>query len=232
MKKHFILSLLLLPYFLPLVAQEPFESKSNPAKVCPSSQSPINIRIPAKASVHTFGVQYQPSHEIVENLGHTIKLIYDQGSKVHFDGHDYQLVQVHFHTPSEHHFSRKEFEMEAHLVHTRSDSNAYLVVAVLFTKGQENKFLAKFIQDIPINKGGEFQDKKSLDLNLLLPKDTEYFHYSGSLTTPPFTEGVKWIVCKEIATASAAQINKIKSFEGINARKIQKLYHRKVEIFR
>ncbi len=192
-------------------------------------QSPINLEPTDSLSRHALVFQYVPSHEIIENLGHTVKLHYKQGNRLSFDGKDYDLVQFHFHTPSEHRLQGTPFPMELHLVHQSTDS-AYLVVGVLFVEGRENEFLSRFIRDIPRAEGGRKTSKNVVDLNSALPKNKGFYLYAGSLTTPPFTEGVRWIVFKEPTECAAAQINAFREIEGFNARALQALNQRIVEV--
>lgn len=194
-------------------------------------QSPVKLK--AQPTVKNYAVKfsYQPSHEWVLNLGHTVELKYDQGSSVSFENKKYELIQFHFHTPSEHIIQQKHLPMEVHLVHLAKDST-YLVVAILFKEGKENSFIKKFTSDIPQTKDGQKQVKnKFLNINDLLPKSKRFYTYSGSLTTPPYTEGVRWLLFDEMTACSKEQIQTMKGYEGFNARDLQKLNHRNVELF-
>lgn len=190
-------------------------------------QSPINIR-GVKKKKYTVDFQYVESHEVVLNEGHTVKLFYDKGSKIIFEGKTFNLIQFHFHTPSEHYVKKKKHDMEVHLVHLSSDSTL-LVVSVLFKKGKENPFLKSFIDDIPKNKDEKTQNPKPINLMSFLPTNKQFYTYSGSLTTPPYTEGVRWLIFKQNAEASAAQIDIMRGVEGFNSREKQKLNHREVD---
>lgn len=192
-------------------------------------QSPINIMVPPTKKAHKIAFNYMKSHEVVENLGHTVELLYDKGSTVNYDGEEYNLIQFHFHTPSEHHIDEQAYPMEMHMVHQGEDST-YLVVALLFTEGEANDFLAGFIPDIPKEEGEE-SSMKTIDLKQLLPEKKEFFTYSGSLTTPPYTEGVKWVLFKEPVTCTSEQIGSFRQVEGFNARDTQALNHREVDEF-
>ncbi|GAB4402238.1 MAG: carbonic anhydrase family protein [Microscillaceae bacterium] len=196
----------------------------------PHRQSPINLKKGSRET-HQFQWQYHPSHEVVLNLGHTVELKYDEGSGAIFDGESYQLVQMHFHTPSEHWVRKQRYPMEAHLVHQAKNGH-YLVLAVLFTSGNSHPFLETFIGDIPKNAEAIYEKDKNIDIRQLLPTSPAFYTYSGSLTTPPYTEGVRWVVFQAPVAASKAQIEAIQSVEGFNARTLQKVYHRRVAHFR
>jgi len=193
-------------------------------------QSPINVTTPGEKKEHSLKFKYISAHEVVENLGHTVKLLYDKGSELAFDGKNYRLVQFHFHTPAEHKINADEFPMEVHMVHRGPDST-YLVVALLFQQGEENSFLKAFISDIPKQVGDTTTSKKELDLTNLFPKDERFYTYSGSLTTPPYTEGVRWVIFRQPVTCSKAQVEVFKKIEGFNARNLQPMNLRKIEEF-
>jgi carbonic anhydrase len=202
-------------------------------------QSPVNI-----LSDSTIGESGQPitftfntGITAVENLGHTIQLDFKEGSITTASGKTYYSKQFHFHTPSEHLIDGMTFPMEMHIVNILKDSAnektpRYLVIAVLFKMGHENKFLTEFLNAIP---AGEEKDSLAPgtvnfeDLVKSIPNnDQGYFSYKGSLTTPPFSETVDWIVKKHILEASPEQIYTIEKMEGDNARHVQALYTRKI----
>jgi len=192
-------------------------------------QSPINLSPLSEKGRHSLTFNYVASQKVVENTGHTVKLSENQGSRLQFDGVLYDLVQFHFHTPSEHRIGQKPFDMEMHLVHQSADS-AYLVVEVMFRVGEENAFLRQFIKDIP-KRGKRKETMKTLDLAEMIPKKSTGFLYGGSLTTAPFTEGVRWVVLEEPETISKSQLTLFQSIEGFNARALQAVNERKVEAF-
>ncbi len=213
--------------------QNEVEKKRKDCAYCDKdmSQSPINIVKGKKNNAHTISFQYNPSHEVVLNLGHTVELLYDKGSKIIFDGKEYQLVQMHFHTPSEHVVQKKGFSMEAHLVHQSEDMH-YTVVSILFKEGKENEFIKKFIADIPLQENEKNAKNSFLNISEILPIGSTFYTYSGSLTTPPYTEGVHWVIFQKNIECSKEQKNQILKEEGINARETQNLNHRVVEVFK
>jgi len=192
-------------------------------------QSPINIVPRPRAGAHDLEFHYSESHELIENNGHTIQLTYDSGSYAHYDNKRFDLVQFHFHTPSEHHVSDEVFPLEMHMVHVSKDTN-YLVYSVLFRKGAENAFINSFIGDV-----AQEQVKRSventIDISSIIDSETQNFGYEGSFTTPPCTEGVIWCISADPRTVAQEQITKIQTAEGFNARSGQDLYDREVELF-
>jgi carbonic anhydrase len=205
------------------------------------AQSPINI-ISANADntgKEKISLDFHSDIEAAENLGHTVELEFKDGSKCTVNGKDYSSKQFHFHTPSEHLVDGMTFPMEMHIVNIKRDSadankNSYLVVAVLFKIGKENKFIKEFLNKIPAKEGGKTElhagDVKLEDL-IAEFKNKElksYYTYKGSLTTPPFTETVQWVVLKHVVEASEDQIMTLEKIEGNNARHVQAVNDRKV----
>ncbi len=203
------------------------------------AQSPIDI-ISGDADTDGMEQVYFTFHSdinVTENLGHTIELEFKEGSTCIVNGKDYASKQFHFHTPSEHLVDDVTFPMEMHIVNVLQDSAnkpSYLVVAVLFKMGAENKFLKELLDKIPAEEGGkdtlQTGEVKLDDLFSQFTKNDikSYYTYNGSLTTPPFTESVHWVVMKHIVEASEDQIMAIEKMEGNNARHVQALNNRKV----
>ena len=226
-------------------------------------QSPVNIKSFVYKKDNNFNIQfnYKSSHEVILNNGHTVELLYDEGSYITFQGSQFRLIQFHFHTPSEHLVKGKHYPLEMHLVHKNIDNSSYLVIAVFFERGKEDKFLNEFIHDVPkkldkkefaknisvVDLLTDIETESSLEKDLLKPKQNQsltkinisriiqakakFWTYEGSLTTPPCTESVRWVILEDPLTASARQIEKLRQAEGINARHTQKLYEREVEEF-
>jgi carbonic anhydrase len=204
------------------------------------AQSPINILSDStlKDSNQFFSIKFNTSITAVENLGHTIQVDFKEGSTTMAGGKTYSSRQFHFHTPSEHLIDGMTFPMEMHIVNVLKDSNAknnpqYLVIGLLFKMGRENKFIKEFFNAIPSEEGKDTLPAGTVnfeDLFKSIPKDDPggYYSYKGSLTTPPYSETVDWIVKKYILEASPEQITSIEKMEGVNARHVQALYSRKV----
>jgi len=190
------------------------------------AQSPINIIsgnaieldgddvIQLEEDVHTHGM-------VVDN-GHSIKVTPDEHGNVLFHGHEYELLQFHFHGKSEHTVDGKRYDLVAHMVHQDVETKQLLVVAVFFEEGKPNSI----IEDVIYNIGSKIK----VDPKDLLPKDNEHFyHYVGSLTTPPCTENVQWYIMKQPNTASKEQIEEMQSFYIGNERPVQALHDRVIE---
>jgi len=205
------------------------------------SQSPINIDTQSLAgeSQHKITMNFKDEVNKVENLGHTVQLDFKEGSTISADGENFDFIQCHFHTPSEHLVDGMTYPMEMHIVNVmpNDDKDAqteYLVVSTLFKEGKENPFIAEFLSKIPKSeKTSEDVDAGEIklgDLFSAVPEGMQgdYYYYKGSLTTPPFTESVRWYVSKHVFEASAAQIAAINEVEGNNARHVQATYGRKV----
>lgn len=198
------------------------------------SQSPINIRthsVTDGAEQHSVHANYQRSKEKVVNKGHTIEVDYDRGSTITFDDEVYDFKQFHFHTPSEHLVDGVTYPMEMHMVHTlRGDDASYLVIGVLFKEGDTSAFLDEFLSHVPTEPNStEAPDDAFVDINHVFDGDDRYYTYQGSLTTPPYTETVRWGVLKRIHEASPEQIAFLNRLEGDNARHIQAVHGRRVE---
>ncbi len=203
-------------------------------------QSPINIVSTAsETGKHSITLFFKDEVNKIENLGHTVQLDFQEGSTITQDDTTFNFKQCHFHTPSEHLIDGMTFPMEMHIVNLlpSTDPNAtpqYLVIGVLFKEGKENKFIADFLDAIPKEEHSSGELKagtvKLEDLFGKIPKEVKghYYHYRGSLTTPPYTESVRWYITRNIFEASAAQIEAINKVEGNNARHVQALYSRQV----
>ena len=186
------------------------------------NQSPVNLNRFIDAKLDPLKVQYSTNAKSVVNNGHTIEVKADGKNSVTVDGIKFNLLQFHFHTPSENQIKGKSFPMEAHFVH-KSKEGEYLVVALMFNEGEKNKNLQKMLDSLNPKEGNESEIKKSFKPNELFPKDLSYFRYSGSFTTPPCTEGVRWIVLKTPVTASKEQIEQMHKIMGKNNRPVQPL---------
>lgn len=169
-------------------------------------QSPINLTNLIDAELPPIGIRYVKSTAEVLNNGHTIQVNMIAGSAIAIDGIDFELKQFHFHAPSENQLEGKSFPLEAHLVHADRAGNL-AVVAVMFTAGEANKVLAQAWRRMPQAKAEKIALPSGVDPGGMLPADRDYYRFSGSLTTPPCTEGVRWLVMKQSMTASVAQID-------------------------
>jgi len=198
------------------------------------SQSPINILTSqAMPGRHEVAFHYRTSKEHVRNLGHTVQVAYDPGSTIEFDGKVYDLVQFHFHTPSEHLLDGLTYPMEMHLVHREhGNPERLLVVGVLFKAGDASPLLERLLADVPRQAGAVADLDVTLDASFILKPGEGYYHYEGSLTTPPYSEIVTWLVLDETHHASVDQIETLNRIEGDNARHIQHPRSRPVDHWR
>lgn len=186
-----------------------------------ANQSPVDLAGPGKPFDGQLKFSYSESPLKIINNGHTIQVNYAPGSLLMIGDKRYNLAQFHFHTPSEHKASGNPYDMEVHLVH-RSDAGELAVVGVFMKKGQNNEKLGSFWGFLPMTIGKEME-LKSLKVNAadLLPKQQAFFHYPGSLTTPPCSEGVQWFVMKTPIEVSAEQVEKFRKIVHNNARPVQ-----------
>lgn len=193
------------------------------------NQSPIDIQGALDANLPPVEWHYSEKvNDEILNNGHTIQISYKPDNWILANGHDYQLRQFHFHAPSENHIDGREFPLEAHLVHTDAAGNI-AVVAVMFEEGAANQLLADAWQIMPEKAGTHTPLPGRPSASGLLPKDRDYYRFNGSLTTPPCSEGVLWIVMKKPVTASRDQIARFASVMGHpNNRPLQPLYSRAV----
>ncbi len=205
-------------------------------------QSPVNILTlkAAGSGMHEIGVTTSDStvaNDVV-NTGHSVKLDFNTGTVIRFDGKDYRFLQAHFHTPSEHQVDGIIYPMEIHFVcmvdlPKNQGDPEYLVAGAFFKMGEENEFIHKFLNRIPeIEHDTTFLQNNPVYIDdLLTPEEpfNDYYFYNGSLTTPPYTETVKWVIMKRILESSPEQIQKINALEGNNARHVQALFSREIE---
>ena len=204
-------------------------------------QSPVDISR-AQARQHPeLLLAYRPArleiirHEhvvdVVDN-GHTIQVNYDEGSTLTVGETSYDLKQYHFHAPSEHTVDGAHFPMEMHLVHQSADG-ALAVLGVLIAEGAKNSAFEPIWSNLPDEPGETWHlDHLSVNVDDLLPAGHGTYRYSGSLTTPPCSEGVSWFVVVEPIELSAEQIGAFTSIFSGNNRPVQPLHDRMVAVDR
>lgn len=191
-------------------------------------QSPINILTTPHTSLHEeMLIHYKSSSAQVVAAHHTIEVDFQSGGAIEVSGRSYALKEFHFHEPSEHQLNGRSYPMEAHLVH-RDESGHLVVVAILMDLGVETAPLGAIWERIPSEKHEEVRDLL-LNPQDLLPKDLHHYAYDGSLTTPPCTEGVHWIVLKEPISVTAGHLERFVSLIGHNARPVQPLNEREID---
>ncbi|MGB3299498.1 MAG: carbonic anhydrase [Phormidesmis sp.] len=191
-----------------------------------SQQSPINLQGAIGADLETIEISYKPVPLSILNTGHTIQVNAPTGNSIQLDGESFDLLQFHFHDPSEHTVESRAYPMELHFVHANAKGEL-AVLSVFLEEGEENMSLAPVWKAMP-NQKTEAQtiSGAQVDITKLLPSNRSLFRYFGSLTTPPCSEIVKWVVFKEPISVSAAQIAKFKEIFPLNARPVQPLERR------
>jgi carbonic anhydrase len=192
-------------------------------KVCSlgSQQSPLDIVATIKAQLSPLQIAWAKQGDTIVNNGHTIQVNYAPGSTLTMGADKYTLLQFHFHRPSEHTIGGKSFPMEAHFVH-RNDAGVLAVLGVLMTTGEPNAAFGKFVTTMPTAENVQAKVDAGIDPNGLLPTKRDYYFYEGSLTTPPCSEVVNWLLLTnpiEVATADVASFAKL---YPMNARSVQK----------
>ena len=187
------------------------------------SQSPIEIAASEvrSAALPALEFNYRPTSLRLVDNGHTIEVKVDPGSSLMVGGKSYELVQFHFHRPSEEVIDGKRFAMVAHLVH-RDPGGHLAVVAVPLATGRANALIETLWRSLPPEKGKEVIDTAiRISATALLPGTLAYYAYSGSLTTPPCSEGVRWLVLKSPSLVSPRQVRMFAARYSNNARPIQ-----------
>lgn len=192
-------------------------------------QSPVGIALTDKAKLDTIYFNYYTTLLKIINNGHTIQINYGKGSTISIGNKKYELLQFHFHNPSEHKINGQSYPMEAHFVH-RGEDGKLAVIGVLMEEGKSNDFIKTLWNNLPKEEGKEHvvADLK-INANQFLPKNVSYYNYSGSLTTPPCSEIVNWFVLKTPVEISKAQLDKFASIFKKSARPIQPLHGRVVK---
>ncbi|TXT40962.1 MAG: cah [Comamonadaceae bacterium] len=193
-------------------------------------QSPINIEesVTLQGPAEPLQFNYTASSGTVVNNGHTIQVDLYGDNTLTVRGSVYKLVQFHFHTPSEEQVNYRNYAMVAHLVH-KNNEGQLAVVAVLLDPGVANPLINKVWTYMPLDTSDRVRMPGGIvDMNELLPKDQRYYQFIGSLTTPPCTEGVLWMVLKTPTQLSKEQIRLFQQLFPNNARPVQPLNGRPV----
>ncbi|MGQ3052212.1 MAG: carbonic anhydrase [Roseateles sp.] len=195
-----------------------------------AQQSPIDIRDALVTPLPALQFSYGSVPPAIVNNGHTVQVNLPAGNALTLDGHRYELLQFHFHTPSEERIQGKSAAMVAHFVH-RDAEGQLAVVAALIQPGQANPGFESVLAHMPAHAGETLTvDGLALDLAALLPADRGYYDFDGSLTTPPCSEHVHWLVLKQPVTVSPAAIRRFRALYAANARPVQPLNGRVVRV--
>jgi len=191
------------------------------------AQSPVDLkRSKPRAGLLKFSYVNSPLRII--DTGHSIQVNFDSGSTVLIRGKRYNLLQVHFHSPSEHTVSSRSYPMEAHFVHERGIGEI-AVIGVMFIEGHENDVIEQVWSRIPEEKNREeVYESETINPMSLIPVVHSRYFYIGSLTTPPCTEGVTWNVLSTPLQMSRGQIEAFRALYPRNNRPVQPLNGRRV----
>ncbi len=192
-------------------------------------QSPIDLPS-GVGNEANLSISYHETPLAIFNNGHTVEVEYAAGGTI--DVHDtrYELEQFHFHALSEHTVDGEHADLELHLVH-KAEDGAYAVMAILIDEGAENEALADVWAHLPTELSDVAEEVKGVSLNIIdaLPPTLDYYEYQGSLTTPPCTEGVTWLVVKDHITMSPDQIAAFQALYDHNYRPVQPLGDRQIQ---
>lgn len=193
------------------------------SKVCSagSQQSPIDIRDAIKARLPRLKTAWARSADTIVNNGHTIQLNVAPGSTLTLGKDGYTLLQFHFHHPSEHTVSGKISPMEVHFVH-RNSAGGLTVVGALMIAGHTNATFNKIVAAMPAHEGEPVKVAVGIDPNKLLPPLRSYYRYAGSLTTPPCSETVEWLVLHQPIQVAKSDVEAFAKLFPMNARPVQK----------
>ena len=183
------------------------------------NQSPINIEHTTEAKLKGVDVDYQGVVTSLVNNGHTLQASVSGNNTVRIDGKVFTLKQFHFHTPSENLIKSRQYPLEAHFVNADEQGNL-AVIAVMYEVGKVNPQLTTLGKTLP-TKGNSVSITETLPIAKLLPNTDNYYRFNGSLTTPPCSEGVRWIVLKESKMISGDQKVTWNKMMGNNNRPIQ-----------
>lgn len=190
------------------------------------NQSPINITEVIPYELDDLKVNYRPSKLEVVNNGHTIQVNVEGGNFLEIGGKRYDLLQYHFHSPSENALEGRLYDLEMHLVH-KSEEGRLAVIGVFFRIGAENEQIQTIWSNMPTKPGKRTSDRR-IDPNELLSQMTPYYHWMGSLTTPPCSEGVHWFVLREPLSISKGQRETFLKTIGANNRPLQPIHQRQI----
>lgn len=194
------------------------------------AQSPVDLESATNSGISNLTLDYQDTPLRIVNNGQTIRVDYQPGSSLTLDNQVYELLQFHFHQPSEHLISGQAFDMEAHFVHQNRANGELVVLAVMMSQGDINQPLDSIWQKISFNSDQEskISDLVFNALQLLPENKSQYYRYQGSLTTPPCSEIVTWLILKQPIKVSKLQIARFISVIGNNARPVQALNKRSI----
>ncbi|MEE8105402.1 MAG: carbonic anhydrase family protein [Planctomycetota bacterium] len=195
-------------------------------------QSPIDLRDAEPGGVGDFSLDYRSVRVKVRDTGRNYRFDCGKGCRVRIAGSEFQLVEFHFHSPSEHKVDGNGQPIEMHLMH-QNTAGRIAVVAVFFSgRAGENCHLKKAWQDLPERFGDRVLSEFHIDPSKFLPADHVRYVYPGSITTPPCTEGVTWVVFKTPVFAGVGQIKRLQLLRPHSCRPLQPLNGREIRLGR
>jgi len=186
-------------------------------------QSPIDIRDGIKVTLDPIQFDYRATPFKVLDTGRTVQARLEGGNSITLNGRRYDLQRIEFHRPSEERINGRQFEMSAHLVHRDAEGRT-AVVAVLMDQddqGEGHPMVQLVWNSLPLEKHMDQASSVPIDMARMLPEQKQYLTYMGSLTAPPCTEGVLWMVMKQPITLSREQIGVFSRLYPMNARPVQ-----------
>lgn len=192
-------------------------------------QSPVDIRPGEKPRLAPIAFRYAPTAGEIVNNGHSVQVNLNEAGTIGLPSGDYKLMQFHFHTPSEEAINGKRYPLVAHFVH-QNEEGGLAVIAVLFKVGKENASLKQVFDALPATEGDKRALAAPINLTSALPQQRGYYAYMGSLTTPPCSEGVHWQVLRQPSEISKQQLTAFQKLYPMNARPVQPLNGRVIDV--
>jgi carbonic anhydrase len=190
-----------------------------------SQESPVDIKDAIFARQPSLKFSWSKRPDTIINNGHTIQLDFAQGNTLHVGDRSFGLTQFHFHHPSEHLVEGKRFAMEAHFVHA-AETGGLAVLGVFIVPGKANAVFSKIVSTMPPTAGPSVSADPAIDPSRLLPAQRDYYRYEGSLTTPPCSQTVDWLVLTHHIEVGESDIARFAKLFPMNARPVQKLDRR------
>lgn len=238
MKRHIILAITLAATFTAGAVEQSlhwgYENQESPehwGKLSPDfalcetgkNQSPVNIQGVLKTHQSKMELNFKQGKQQIVNNGHTLQINVSEGNTLRLDNDTFEMQQFHFHAPSENEIDGKQFPLEGHFVY-KDKEGSLAVLALMFQEGKANPQLTKAWRQMPSQPGETAILTQPVNIKALLPEKFAYYRFSGSLTTPPCTEGVIWLVLDQPVSVSAEQIMQFHSvLHHANNRPLQPL---------
>jgi carbonic anhydrase len=192
-------------------------------------QSPVDLSAAVTGERGDLGVSYHLNRLTFTDMHRTLRVTAEPGGVLTYLGEQYEFVELHFHAPSEHAFSGAHSDLEAHFVHAAAD-RSLAVVGVLFSEAEGHHRVDDLLTSIPPESGGSMASERLTDIQGLIPLSSRRYRYTGSLTTPPCTEGVEWIVMQEVQPVGRNALAAFTDRYPANNRPVQPLNDRVITL--